>query len=82
VRIRFRGVAARLVGERVWHPSQSVRTVRSGLELELKTGISPDLRQWILGWGEEAEVMEPADLRREVARMAAAAASIYRRANA
>ena len=82
VRIRFRGVAARLVGERVWHPSQSVRTLRSGLELELKTGISPDLRQWILGWGEEAEVMEPADLRREVARMAAAAASIYRRANA
>lgn len=73
VRLRFTGVAARLVGERVWHASQQLVRDKTGLVLEMKVGLSPDLRQWILGWGGEAEVLEPADLRRELARAAAAA---------
>jgi len=78
VRIRFTGVAARLVGERVWHASQ--RLVRDGhaLLLEMKVGLSPDLRQWILGWGAEAEVLDPPDLREELAKAASAVAGVYR----
>jgi predicted DNA-binding transcriptional regulator YafY len=49
------------------------------LLLEMKVGLSPDLRQWILGWGAEAEVLEPADLREDVAVAATAAAGVYRR---
>ena len=79
VRIRFTGVAVRLVGERVWHASQKL--VREGrtLLLEMKVGLSPDLRQWILGWGSEAEVLDPADLREDVAAAATTAAAVYRR---
>ena len=77
VRIRFRGVASRLVGERVWHASQKVSKDGGGLLLEMNVGLSPDLRQWILGWGNEAEVLEPPDLRAEVAAAARAAARVY-----
>ncbi|MEX1045080.1 MAG: WYL domain-containing protein [Chthoniobacterales bacterium] len=81
VRVRFSGVAARLVGERVWHTSQQLRRDKKGLMLEMKVGLSPDLRQWILGWGAEAEVLEPAELRRDLAAAAAAAARVYQPAS-
>lgn len=79
VRLRFTGVAARLVAERVWHASQKATNDRRGLILEMSVGLSPDLRQWILGWGDEAEVLEPADLRSELAAAAKAAARVYQR---
>lgn len=77
VRIRFTGVAARLVGERVWHASQKLTSGKSGLVLEMRVGLSPDLRQWILGWGAEAEVLEPPDLRRDLAAAAMNTARVY-----
>ena len=77
VRIRFTGVAARLVGERVWHASQKLSPGKSGLVLEMRVGGSPDLRQWILGWGAEAEVLEPPDLRRDLAAAAHKTARVY-----
>ncbi len=78
VRIRFTGVAGRLVGERVWHASQKISADRRGLILEMNVGLSPDLRQWILGWGEEAEVLEPSDLRADLTAAAKAVARVYR----
>ncbi len=80
VRLRFTGVAARLVAERVWHASQKVSNDQRGLVLEMRVGLSPDLRQWILGWGDEAEVLEPADLRSDLAEAAKAVARVYGRA--
>ncbi|MBU3665257.1 MAG: WYL domain-containing protein [Chthoniobacterales bacterium] len=77
VKLRFRGVAARLIGERTWHPSQKVVRDKHGVLLEMRVGISPDLRQWILGWGAEVEVLSPAELRRAVARAATEAAAVY-----
>jgi proteasome accessory factor B len=68
-----------LVGERVWHASQKLAREGRASMLEMKVGLSPDLRQWILGWGAEAEVLEPADLREDVAVAATAAAGVYRR---
>jgi len=82
VRVRFTGVAARLIGERVWHPSQKLRRTKNDLILEMRSGLSPDLRQWILGWGEEAEVLEPDELRRDLAKSAQRAAAVYARSRA
>lgn len=81
VKILFRGVAARLVAERSWHPSQKVTRRERGAELSMRVGLSPDLVQWILGWGEEAEVLAPADLRQRVARAVTATAGVYRRSS-
>lgn len=80
VRIRFTGVAARLVGERVWHASQKMTREGQALVLEMRVSLSPDVRQWILGWGEEAEVLEPSDLRADLAAAARATARVYGRA--
>lgn len=77
VRIRFTGVAARLVGERVWHSSQKLIRTPGGLVLEMRVGLSPDLRQWILGWGAEAEVLAPPELRRDLASAAAKTVRVY-----
>jgi proteasome accessory factor B len=77
VQVRFTGVAARLVGERVWHASQQLARDKKGLVLRMKVGLSPDLRQWILGWGHEAEVLGPPELRRALGQAAAAAAKVY-----
>jgi predicted DNA-binding transcriptional regulator YafY len=79
VKIIFHGVAARLVAERSWHPSQKIRRKGKVAELTMKVGLSPDLVQWILGWGGEAEVVTPDDLRTKVAQAAAAATAVYRR---
>jgi predicted DNA-binding transcriptional regulator YafY len=78
--LRFSGVAARLVGERVWHASQEFRQDGNSLFLTMTVGLSPDLRQWILGWGSEAEVLEPPELRRALAEAAESAAAVYRSA--
>jgi predicted DNA-binding transcriptional regulator YafY len=77
VRIRFTGIAARLVGERVWHASQKLSTGNAGLLLGMRVGLSPDLIQWVLGWGAEAEVLEPPALRRAVAAAAGETARVY-----
>ncbi len=36
-----------------------------------------EIRIWILGWGAEAEVLEPPELRREVAEQLSQAAAQY-----
>jgi predicted DNA-binding transcriptional regulator YafY len=79
VKILFRGVAARLVAERSWHPTQKIKPHGKHAALTMHVGLSPDLVQWILGWGGEAEVLGPAELRQRVACAAAGAAAVYRR---
>ncbi|HEY1583118.1 MAG TPA: WYL domain-containing protein, partial [Chthoniobacterales bacterium] len=68
VRIRFRPFAAQLVRERVWHHSQKIKERRDGgLELQLQLGSLAEVERWILSWGDEAEVLEPAKLRQRLA---------------
>jgi proteasome accessory factor B len=63
VRIRFDGIAARLVSERQWHPSQKIRRLPGDdLELSLVLGSLEEVERWVLSWGRHAEVLEPAQL--------------------
>jgi proteasome accessory factor B len=67
VRIRFRPFAAQLVRERIWHHSQKLKELRDGgLELQLHLGSLEEIERWILSWGEEAEVIEPGQLRQRL----------------
>lgn len=77
VKIMFKGVASRLVAERSWHPSQVLQRRRDGILLAMRVGLSPDLVQWILGWGGEAEVLSPPELRARVAAAGRAAVAVY-----
>jgi proteasome accessory factor B len=64
VRIRFQPFAAQLVRERTWHHSQKIKELPDGcLELFLQLGSLEEIERWILSWGDQAEVLEPAKLR-------------------
>ena len=75
VRLRFNAAAADRVRERVWHETQELRDRPDGeIELTMQLGALPEVESWILSWGDQAEVLAPAELRestqKTVARMA------------
>ena len=64
VTIRFSATLAPYASERRWHKSQRIVTRPSGeVDLTLEVGLTPDLVQWVLGFGSGATVVEPARLR-------------------
>src|SRR5207247_3371058 len=64
VRVVFARGLARYIRERVWHPSQKLRDLPDGrLEMTLQVADTLEVRRWILGYGVEAEVVEPQTLR-------------------
>jgi predicted DNA-binding transcriptional regulator YafY len=81
VSIRFEPRQARWIRERLWHRSaRVVEQPDGGLVLQLKIAETSEIRRGVLQFGREAEVLEPASLRRAVADDLAAAARAYRRA--
>ncbi|MFQ5897857.1 MAG: helix-turn-helix transcriptional regulator [Candidatus Methylomirabilia bacterium] len=64
IKVVFAPTVAPWIAERVWHPSQSFRWLAGKrLEITLKVADTPDIRRWLLGFGSDAEVIEPAALR-------------------
>jgi predicted DNA-binding transcriptional regulator YafY len=77
--IRFGAAAAERIREREWHESQEmVELVNGGLELRLRLGALTEIEQWILGWGDAAEVIGPAELRNNIKKTISALAAKYR----
>lgn len=72
VRLRLEGWAARVASERRWHPSQEVRPLGNGrVEIELHLSGLEEVFRWVMSWGEQVEVLEPAELRDRVRKEAA-----------
>jgi hypothetical protein len=65
-----------------WHRSQRIIRCADGVIVHLRARVCPELKAWILGFGEDAEVLAPAELRDEIARRLEQAASRYARAKA
>ncbi len=58
---------ARYIKDRLWHPTQQFRDAEGGrLEMTLKVADTFEVRRWILGFGPEAEVLQPASLREAI----------------
>lgn len=71
IRLRFDGWAARIVRERFWHESQQFLEERDGaLVMELRLSSLEEIQRWILSFGDQVEVLEPVELRQNVARVA------------
>lgn len=71
------GVAAR-VSEATWHPTQEVEEAADGSLLWSATVAgTTEIKLWILSWGPDVEVIEPAALRDDVARSLREAAARY-----
>jgi proteasome accessory factor B len=75
VRVIFARSLARYIRERVWHASQKLRDLPDGrVEMTLSVADTLEVRRWILGFGVEAEVVEPDGLREGLRREAEALA--------
>jgi proteasome accessory factor B len=76
--IRFDPAVTQRVHETRWHPSQ-VEELEDDGSLVWRARVSGllEIRSWILGWGPDAEVLEPAELREWIASQHAAAAARY-----
>jgi predicted DNA-binding transcriptional regulator YafY len=78
VAIAFSPAVTAYIRERVWHPTQTFRTLPDGwLELGLHVGVTVELISWVCSFGADAHVLGPAALRDPVARSLAAAAARY-----
>ncbi len=76
--IRFEPSVARRAAETRWHPSQEIESLPDGsLRWSGRVAGLREIRIWILGWGADAEVLQPAELRREVAEELRRAARRY-----
>jgi proteasome accessory factor B len=82
VRIRFDEGVARYVERRRWHTTQEIRKVAGGIELTMEVAGTVELVSWVLGFGDKAEVLEPATLREQVAGEMERGAARYRGAPA
>jgi len=78
VRIQFFDFAARLVAEKVWHPSQKLTRKKDGsVVLEFVLADLDEVASWVLSFGPSALVLAPSALRQRVAGAALATASRY-----
>ena len=79
VAVRFSPEVAARVAETRWHPGQETESQPDG-SLVWSASVSGvhEVRIWILGWGADAEVLEPAELRDSVGADLARAAARYR----
>jgi proteasome accessory factor B len=76
--IRFRKMVARNVAEVAWHKTQRlVRRDDGTLDFHITVSGLNEISWWILGYGDQAEVLEPARLRDMIAAHAARLVETY-----
>ncbi len=76
--VRFQPLVAGNVAEVIWHKSQRTKLLPDG-SLEFRATVSGlnEIAWWILGYGDQAEVLQPARLRRIIAQRAQKMAAMY-----
>ncbi|HWI41737.1 MAG TPA: transcriptional regulator [Verrucomicrobiae bacterium] len=83
VRIRFAPAVAHAVRDRTWHATQEVAEQPDGsIILSFRAGGRMEIVSWVLSYGRLAELLEPAELREEIALHAREMADAYREAAA
>jgi hypothetical protein len=61
-----------------WHPSQACEELDDGVVVTLRVRLCPELERWVLGFGDDAEVLAPQSLRDRIAGRLERAALAYR----
>ncbi len=67
MKIRFSREQAPYVQERTWHPSQTIEKRASGsIDLSIRVANLWEVKRWLIGWGADARVLQPENLRKEI----------------
>ena len=67
VKIPFSPSQAPYIRERTWHPSQQIETECDGsIILTLRIADLDEVKRWLIGFGAEAGVLEPEELRKDI----------------
>jgi predicted DNA-binding transcriptional regulator YafY len=75
---RFTPDVALYIRERTWHTSQRLEPLPDGgVRLRVHVAVTPELREWLLGFGAQVRVEAPASLVDHVRREHLAAAGLY-----
>ena len=76
--VRFRPLVAHNVAEVRWHRTQRVTWNEDG-SIDFRASVDglTEIRWWILGYGDQAEVLAPQELRDELRRHAEAMHALY-----
>jgi predicted DNA-binding transcriptional regulator YafY len=78
VRLRFDAGVAERVRETVWHRTQAlIDRTDGGVDMTVRVAGIVEIRPWILSWGDQVEVLGPAELRDVVAAAVRGAAARY-----
>lgn len=77
LRLLFTGRAARYVEEYESSKADFLQKVQEGLIFERKAAMSPEILKWVLGFGAEVKVLEPASLKDEVVEQTKKMQSLY-----
>jgi proteasome accessory factor B len=80
IRLRFRKEVVRSVRRRRWHPTQRIAEKEDAtgwVAFEMKCAPSFEVKNWVLSWGRNVEVIEPAGLREDLKGEIAAMAGVY-----
>ncbi len=76
--VRFQPMVAQNVAEVVWHKTQQLQFREDGcLDFQVRVSGLNEIAWWILGYGDQAEVLKPAKLRRIIAHRVANMQKIY-----
>jgi proteasome accessory factor B len=76
--LHFAAPVAARVREATWHPTQEVEpTEDGGLLWRARVSGTLEIRLWVLSWGADVEVLEPAELREDIAATVRQAAARY-----
>lgn len=67
VKLHFKPHLSRPISEAIWSPSQVIEVQKDGSSImTLMVSNNADFRAWVLGWGNEVEVLEPETLRNHI----------------
>lgn len=78
VAIRFDRHQARWIREKTWHPSQKLEEEPDGsLLMRFRVGGLGEVRRWVMQFGAHAVVLEPPQLREDIARQVEGMTEIY-----
>ena len=77
VRIRIDKEVIPFITETVWHKSQTIEKDKTHAIVNFNVGITDEVINWIMQWGEHVEVLEPKSLRDTISQKAQKMAKLY-----